>query len=247
MRFLLDDEPIGRIDARESELLSTVLPTAAVEGDVMRWKPGTLSPELRSRQIQAAAVLLRERGAIRGWRDERYRCERPVPDPCLAFSEELFSLERSAFRFFGLMSRAVHINGWRRDGRIWCGRRAPGKAIDPGRLDNLAAGGLPAGEAVLDCARRELFEEAGVPSAQAWPLEDRGAVRTQREEAEGWHDEVLHVFDLLLPDDFVPANQDGEVSEFLLLDLTTLIERQAEFTADAWAALQLSSVLQARS
>ena len=240
MQFFLDDLPIGQVEDRWADLLLQALPTAHRDHAVIRWQPGSDHPSERSAQIQAAALLLRERGAVVGWRDERYRCEQPVAEPTLAFGAELFQLERAAFRFFGLMSRAVHVNGLRADGQVWCGRRAPHKAIDPGRLDSLAAGGLGAGEDILDCARRELFEEAGVPSALVTALIARGAVRTRRAEPEGWHDEVLHVFDLLLPDDFVPANQDGEVSEFVLLAPPVLRARLDELTEDAAAALRQS-------
>lgn len=245
MQFFLDDLPIGQVEDRWVELLLRALPTAHLDHAVIRWQPGSDDPAERAVQIQAAALALREYGAVSGWRDERYRCEEPVAEPCLAFGAELFQLERAAFRFFGLMSRAVHVNGLRADGQVWCGRRAPHKAIDPGRLDSLAAGGLGAGEDVLDCARRELFEEAGVSPALATALIGRGAVRTRRAEPEGWHDEVLHVFDLLLPDDFVPANQDGEVSEFILLAQPALLARLGELTEDAAAALR-QSVLRPR-
>ncbi|WP_077035701.1 NUDIX hydrolase family protein [Pelomonas sp. KK5] len=243
MEFFLDDWPIGQIEDGRAALLPAVLPSARRDGGVMRWRPGSDDPGERSAQIQDAALALHRLGHIHGWRSERYRCEMPVADPCLAFGEELFTLERSAFRFFGLMSRAVHVNGLLADGRVWCGRRSTLKAIDPGRLDSLAAGGLGAGEDLLDCARRELFEEAGVPAALAAGLVSRGAVRTRRMELEGWHDEVLHVYDLALPADFAPANQDGEVSEFLLLSPGQLQARLGEMTADAAAALQLSKLM----
>ena len=245
MQFFLDDLPIGQVEDRWSDLLVRVLPTAHRDHAVIRWQPGSDDPSDRSAQIQAAALVLRDHGVLSGWRDERYCCEQPVAEPCLAFGAELFQLERAAFRFFGLMSRAVHVNGLRADGRVWCGRRAPHKAIDPGRLDSLAAGGLGAGEDILDCTRRELFEEAGVPPALSSALVARGAVRTRRAEPEGWHDEVLHVFDLLLPDDFEPANQDGEVSDSVLLALPALQARLGEFTEDAVAALR-QSVLRPR-
>jgi 8-oxo-dGTP pyrophosphatase MutT (NUDIX family) len=237
LEFFLDDLPVGRVEDHNIALLEFVLPTAQVDGEVMRWKPGATDPSVRSMQIQSAALALCRHGAIRGWRNELYRCEQPVSDPCREFGAELFALERAAFRFFGLMSRAVHVNGLLADGSVWCGRRSAHKAIDPGRLDSLAAGGLGAGEDVVECARRELFEEAGVPPELSMNLEARGAVRTRRQEAEGWHDEVLHVFDLVLPQRFVPDNRDGEVCEFLLLGASDVMKRTGELTLDAAAAL----------
>jgi len=236
----LDALPIGQLSRQRAELLCQLMPQMSLTGDLLRWQPGAKGPAEHSAQIQAAALALRERGALHGWRDECYRAERPVDDPCAGFGPELFQLERAAFRFFGLMSRAVHINGRMPDGRIWCGRRALSKATDPGCLDNLAAGGLGAGEDLLCCARRELFEEAGVPAGLSGPLQSRGALRMRRWEPKGLHDEVLHVYDLPLPEGFVPVNQDGEVSEFLLLSPAQMQARLHEFSPDAAAVIRHS-------
>lgn len=241
--LLLDALPIGRLTLARAEALCAVLPQARLEAHLqtpvalLRWQPGSAATDARSAQLQQAATALRDAGLIGGWHDERYRCEQPLADPCQAFGAELFRLERAAFRFLGLMSRAVHINGCMPDGRVWCGRRAASKATDPGCLDNLAAGGLGAGEELLDCARRELFEEAGVPPGLSGALRLRGALRMTRWEPKGLHDEVLHIFDLALPADFVPRNRDGEVSEFLLLSPAQMQARRHEFSPDAAAVI----------
>jgi 8-oxo-dGTP pyrophosphatase MutT (NUDIX family) len=205
------------------------------QGTRLVWHAQDLTPAERSRRMQRAALRLQELGLIGGWRGEAYACERPVADPERQRGETLFEMERAAFRFFGLQSRAAHINGYAPDGRLWCGRRAPSKATDPGLLDNLAAGGLPAGEALARCAQRELGEEAGVPAEIARGVVDLGAVLTRRRVREGWHEEVLQVFQLQLPAGFVPRNQDGEVSEFLCLDAEEALARcqAGEFTRDA--------------
>lgn len=237
-RLWLDELPIGRLAPGHREAVLPLLAShaALVDGE-LRWRP----PEAeRSPLIQAAALALRDRGLIRGWRGEAYACEAPMADPCTERGAELFRLERAAFRFFGLMSRAVHINGWWPDARMLCGRRALSKATDPGKLDNLAAGGLSAGEAPLDCARRELWEEAGVPPALSRDLQSAGVLRSCRVVlGEGLHDEVLHIYRLCLPAHFMPSNQDGEVAEFLALEPTALRARLAagEFSPDAGLVL----------
>jgi 8-oxo-dGTP pyrophosphatase MutT (NUDIX family) len=233
-RLWLDAWPIGRLAPGHREsLLPLLAPDARLIDGELHWRPPVAE---RSARIQAATLALRDRGLIRGWRGEAYACEAPVPEPRRERGAELFRLERAAFRYFGLMSRAVHINGWWPDGRMLCGRRALNKATDPGRLDNLAAGGLGAGESLLDCARRELWEEAGVPFALSQALRDAGALRSCRAIAgEGLHDEILHLYELQLPADFMPRNRDGEVQEFLFLGPQQLRERLAagEFSPDA--------------
>lgn len=199
----------------------------------------------RSAWLEALAIRLREAGLVKGWRGERYRCQlsRGGEEPATVPGQGriFFELERAAYRFFGLTSQAVHVNGVTPAGELWCGRRALHKATDPGRLDNLAAGGLPAGEDPLSCARRELWEEAGVPMALSQPLQHRGLIRTSRVEPEGWHDEWLHVFELALPADFVPVNQDGEVSAFESLPAVEVASRieSGDFSPDAAAVSAL--------
>jgi 8-oxo-dGTP pyrophosphatase MutT (NUDIX family) len=237
LRLHLGPWAVGWVHPLRLDLLRACWPALRQDGAELHWDAADQDMPTRSATIAAVAQRLRECGAITGWRDECYDAEAPVPEPCAQRGQVLFQLERAAFRFFGLMSRAVHVNGFAPGGRLLCGRRALSKATDPGRLDNLAAGGLSAGEGLLACARRECAEEAGVPESLSQGLQPRGALRSTRLEAQGLHDEVLHVYALRLPGGFVPRNADGEVSEFLSLDLESLAQRLAagEFSIDAAA------------
>ncbi len=233
--FRIGDVTIGHLHPMRLPVLADVWPELRRHDGGLSWDAESLDVQQRSERIGAVALALKDRSAIPGWRDERFVCERPVGDPCVERGEVLFRLERAAFCFFGLMSRAVHINGFLPGARLLCGRRAMSKATDAGKLDNLAAGGLSADEELIDCARRELFEEAGVARSLSDAVQSRGALRSTYMRADGLHDEVLHVFSLHLPADFAPSNGDGEVSEFLRLDLETLSHRLAagEFSHDA--------------
>jgi 8-oxo-dGTP pyrophosphatase MutT (NUDIX family) len=155
--------------------------------------------------------------------------------------------ERSGFRFLGMVSHAAHINGFTADGRIWCGRRAQSKATDPGLWDNIAAGGVAAGESVLSCAVRELMEEAGLEVANPQALHDAGRVRITESIAQtggaDWHDEVLHAFNLYLQPGQVPVNHDGEVEQFQCFTAPQWMDavRAGQCTTDS-----VLSLLQAR-
>jgi 8-oxo-dGTP pyrophosphatase MutT (NUDIX family) len=183
----------------------------------------------RSRLMQTAALTLRDRSLVPGWRGELYALHD-------AAGNELLRIERAAFRVFGLQSQAVHINGYTPDGRIWIGRRSARKPTDPGKLDNFAAGGLTAGETPGVCAIRELWEEAGVPGELARSCRDTGErIHSVRAVKRGVHDEVLICYDIEIPGRFTPACQDGEVAEFMLLSARDAADRLAagEFTWDA--------------
>ena len=228
-------EPIGWLQAQHVPALQGALTGVSSAPGVVRWDAQHLSPAQRSQALALAAQTLRDLGLIRGWRDECYSYWGAIshdPDPALP---EWFRLERSAFRFFGLRSHAVHINGFTPDGRMWCARRALSKATDPGRLDNLAAGGLAADETIVQCAVRELGEEAGLAPSLAQHIQRAGRITTARTEPEGWHDETLLVFNLCVPEAVVPHNTDGEVSEFVCLTPAEVMHRikAADFSKDA--------------
>ncbi len=234
-RWCLGEMPLGWLKPDHDAALAHELTDTVLSGGQRIWQAAHWPVAQRSPALQAAAQRLQAQGLIRGWRNELYSYWGDTggqPHPGLP---EHFRLERAAFRFFGLHSHAVHVNGFTPDGRMWCGRRALSKATDPGRLDNLAAGGLPAGETVLDCALRELYEEAGLPESLARQVQPAGHITTARMEAEGWHEETLLVFNLQIPPDVQPHNTDGEVSGFECLSLDEVMQRIAarDFSEDA--------------
>ena len=185
-------------------------------------------------RLNAAARALAASGWITGWRNERYDV---MPH---AGGEVLFTLERAAFRRFGMQARTVHLNGWVRAGdacKLWIARRCATKPIDPGMLDNLVGGGIAAASTPLDTLLRECAEEAAMEPELARGAVPAGDMRVLHAVEGGVQDEIIHVYDLELPADFVPQNRDGEVAEFMLLDpakVAALLEAAA-FTVDAAA------------
>jgi len=132
----------------------------------------------------------------------------------------LFELDRGMIEFFGARAYAVHLNGWRpgADGpEFWIAKRAMNKAMAQGKLDNMVAGGLGAGYSAWRTVVKEAGEEAGLPVALAIRAQAAGAIRYRIELPDGMRDEVLFVYDIRLPADFVPRNTDGEVEDFRLL------------------------------
>lgn len=235
---------LGWLSPQRALWLSETLECTSLSATGLLWDAMDCSADERSAKLQAALEVARLLGLLTGWRNERFSywmdsAQTPTPDSPSPDTPYFLSVERSGFRFLGMMSHAVHINGFTPEGYVWCGRRALSKATDPGMLDNLTAGGLPTGESALDCTLRELEEEAGLAGLSAQALEYAGSIRTSRTEPQGYHDELLQVFNLVLPAHCVPVNRDGEVSEFLCLSPTEVMARTArgEFTADAAATL----------
>jgi hypothetical protein len=140
----------------------------------------------------------------------------------------LFRLDRGAVPFFGTRAYGVHLNGWRRHASgllLWIGRRAANKSVAPDKLDNVVAGGIGNGHGVVETLVKEADEEAMIPAdliAQAVPA---GAVSYRMETALGIRDDVLFIYDLEMPPDFVPKNRDGEFSDFLLMPAMNVLDR----------------------
>jgi 8-oxo-dGTP pyrophosphatase MutT (NUDIX family) len=89
---------------------------------------------------------------------------------------------------------------------------------------------------VQDVLAKEAWEEAGIEAALARSATRGGTIRILREVAEGVQSETILVHDLVLPPDFQPRNQDGEVAEFRLApaeEVLALARDTEQFTLDA--------------
>ncbi|MEY2689067.1 MAG: hypothetical protein RL375_3265 [Pseudomonadota bacterium] len=178
---------------------------------------------------------LHQAGLVRGWRHETFGLLHKSGEPPLAL------IERASARFWGSLTLGAHGNGLATGTapdaapQVWLGRRSSTKSTDPGMLDNLIGGGVPAHQTPLQALHREGFEEAGLDLARMRSARPTGVYRIVRDLPEGLQNEDIHVHEIDLPDEVVPANQDGEVAQFLRLDIaTTLRHVQAgDLTVDA--------------
>ena len=139
----------------------------------------------------------------------------------------LFLIDRSAVQAFGFSAVGVHVNGYvqRPDGlHVWIAERAAGRHSYPGMLDNMVAGGQPAGLSLMENVVKEAGEEAGIPSALAGAASPAGAVTYCLETEAGLRPDILYVYDLELPAGFQPRNSDGEVACFELWPADRLAE-----------------------
>jgi 8-oxo-dGTP pyrophosphatase MutT (NUDIX family) len=175
----------------------------------------------RSAALADAARALAERGLLR-LRGEAFDVRAGPDGPVVAV------LDRGAIPVFGIVAQGVHLNGLvrRAEGlQVWVGFRSRHKAIAPGQLDHLVAGGIPAGLTAMQTLVKEAAEEASLPpelAAHARPTGTRIGYVMRNEE--GVRRDRLHAFDLVLPNSFVPRPQDDEVERFELWPARRLLE-----------------------
>jgi len=181
------------------------------EGGVVRLAPRHATVEARTDAMARVVRGLVERKVFAKFRGESYAVVTKWGSP------PLFLLDRSAVAPFGVRAFGVHVNGFtRRDGKLllWIGRRALDKAVEPGKLDNMVAGGQPAGLSLIDNLVKEAGEEAGIPRALALAAHQAGAITYCMEGERGLKPDTMFVYDLEVPPDFVPRNIDGEITDF---------------------------------
>jgi 8-oxo-dGTP pyrophosphatase MutT (NUDIX family) len=188
----------------------------------------------RADAMTAMHDTLRAEGLIVAWRDEAFPLFTVQGDPIGV------SIERAATRFWGSLTLGAHCNGYVADGRgrpeqLWIARRSFTKATDPGKLDNLVGGGVPAGQSPRDTVVREAWEEAGLTAPRLQGLARGRVLQLLRDIPEGLQREWIHVYDLALPAGLTPSNQDGEVAELSLHALPQALALAAsqEMTIDA--------------
>ena len=139
-------------------------------------------------------------------------------------------------RPLGLLTKAVHLNAWSPDGRLWIARRAASKSSDPDMWDTLVGGLACSGESLDVSLIRESNEEAGLVEqdiAARTPLHI--ILRMHRRLPEGYQVEDVLVSDCVLDESVQPTNLDGEVSEIRLVAIAELWDMvlQGAFTREA--------------
>ncbi|MBV7435058.1 DUF4743 domain-containing protein [Cardiobacteriaceae bacterium TAE3-ERU3] len=181
----------------------------------------TLDCETLSALLASPIRKLYDAGIVTGWRNELY----PLAESHHCSPVAL--IERAAMPLFGGCGYGVHVNGLTKKNNrtyLWIARRAWNKPTDPGKLDQIAAGGMPFGISAFKNMQKESAEEAAISfelSAQA------KAVSTSSyfyQVENGIRADVLFNYDLWLPDDFAPHNTDGEVAEFSCLPIEEVME-----------------------
>nr|WP_321983033.1 NUDIX domain-containing protein [uncultured Lichenicoccus sp.] len=185
-----------------------------------------LSPDAAGAfRIAEVAVLTRLGRALAEAGLYRYRNEafdvRIVPR-----GPSLGTIDRGALPAFGLIAAGVHVNGLveRPEGpALWIGRRAADKALDPDKLDHLVAGGIPAGYDAAATLHKEGEEECSLPPALAARAVPVGDITYAMQRPEGLRRDLLECFDLVLPAEFRPVPNDGEVAEFRLFPLAGIV------------------------
>ncbi len=170
--------------------------------------------------LPALGRALADAGICR-WRNEAFDVREGEDGPVLG------QIDRGALPILGLLAVGVHLNGLvrRADGlHMWLARRAADRPLDPGKLDQMVGGGVPAGYDPARTLVKEAAEEAALPPDLIAQAEHRSVIRYTMERAEGLRRDLLHCYDLMLPESFTPRPVDGEVDGFELWPIARVMD-----------------------
>ncbi len=219
--WIVAGETVGLVGPAFADALAAYPETFVVGPGAVRLHDRLDGFAARTAAVDAVLRDLHAKGVVPGWREEPYRVGNGW------HARPLLQVERAAVPLLGVVAYGIHVNGYVRDGdsiRMWLARRSRTKTLDPGKLDQLVAGGQPAGLSLMDNLVKEADEEAGMPAPLARRAVPTGAITYTLARREGLRRDVVFIYDLDLPADFAPQPRDGEVESFHLWPLDKVAE-----------------------
>lgn len=214
--FYVAEEQVGWINETFIEHLLRWDSVFLLDKNTVFLNPDLKTAKQRTNACESIMRTLHEERIIESWVGELYAVTN-------AYGEEpRFLIERAAVSYFGLRGYGVHVNGLveKSDGTyVWVARRTRDKPFFPGKLDQIVAGGQPAGIGRMQNVIKEAAEEADIPEPMASRAELVSEMHYRGQTHRGAHVDTLFNYDLWLPEDFVPRNTDGEVEDFTLMTL----------------------------
>ncbi len=179
--------------------------------------------EAVSDAVDGVVERLVQAGIVPQWRNEFFAVAPRWGAPARISASIAAPCRSSARAPTACISMAIAATAGRL--RLWIGRRAPDKKVAPDKLDNLVAGGISWEHGLVATLVKEAAEEAGIPPALIARAVPAGAVSYRMETPLGVRNDVLFVYDLEMPSEFVPRNTDGELVAFTLMDAAQVVER----------------------
>jgi len=224
--FLVGGASVGMVCHEAAERLVLQRDLFSLSGDGLSLDPSLPDQAARSKALDLAVDRLVADGVLPKKRFELFPVLNNWGETPLA------TLDRGAAPYFGIRAFGVHLNGYVIDPdgalSLWIGTRALDKAIAPGKLDNIVAGGQPVGLTLRENLIKECAEEANLSSDLARKADSVGAITYRFASNRGLQTDTLFLYDLAMPASVIPENTDGELSGFELWPIEKIAQRLAE-------------------
>lgn len=220
--FLVAGQRVGWVKTAFAVKLAAFPDVFTIDDDEVRLSDHLSTPEERTAALRRVIDGLASQGEAPKRKNEDYPVATAWGRP------PLLLIDRGVVSWFGIRAYGVHMNGYVRspDGpKLWIGRRAWDKSVAPGKLDNIVAGGQPAGLGLFENLRKEAREEADLPGWVTDRARSVGVVSYCMETEHGLKPDTMFIYDLEIPAGVVPRNTDGELEGFQLMRVDEVVER----------------------
>lgn len=215
--FVIDEQVLGYVHKNQLSVFkpfdSIFIQSKWQQQNCLTFHPDYPDFDSRTHSANLVATQWYESGVLKSWVGEQYAVN-------TGFNHEpFFTVERSAASLFGIKKYGVHVNAWVQKEQgvlLWVAKRAKDKPTFPGKLDHLVAGGHSVGHSIMQTFVKECAEEANIPESLAMTGKPVALVSYVMGLKDRLQQDNLFVFDIQLPEDFVPENTDGEVESFEL-------------------------------
>lgn len=238
MRYLHKVESLNRRDMRRfiplaaggvhygwmtEERAGAVLAFASVfqqAGDGIILHPALKTPLARAKAIAELAPALAAAGLFPKPRGEIYAVRNLWRD------RPGFTIDRALVPGFGLRAYGVHVNGVveKKNGtHLWIGTRAKDLMVEPGKRDNMVAGGQPAKLGLMENLVKECGEEAHIKPTLARRAKPASVLSYSFESPTGLRCDTLFCYDLAMPAAVKPRPSE-EIARYDLKPLATVLK-----------------------
>ena len=191
-----------------------------IEGTGVAFNAKLSTPAARSKALADLAPTLAATGLFSKPRGELYAVRNHWS------AKPAFRIDRALCPGFGLRAYGVHANGIveKKNGpHLWIGTRAKSLLVEPGKLDNMVAGGQPAGLGLMENLIKECGEEAHIAPKLARTAKPTGVLNYCFESPQGLRCDTLFCYDLVVPASFKPRASE-EISRFELMPMAKVLK-----------------------
>lgn len=211
--FLIDEVAFGFVTPERAKVLAQFPKVFTVGQSQVTFSPALEQPEARTEALAEIAPALTASGLFLPTMGEHYGVKHYWHDAAKLL------IDRSLVPGFGFRAFGVHVNGYVRKANqlfLWIGTRAMDRRVEPGKLDNMVAGGQPARLSLIENLIKECDEEASLSAEIAGQARPVSQISYSFDAPEGLKVDSLFCYDLELPQGVTPQNRDGEITGFEL-------------------------------
>ena len=218
--FIAADEQVGWLTPERAAALKKLKGVFVSDGRGVGFKPSLKTAKQRSSAIEEILLDLTTTGLFSRLRGEIYAVKNTWSD------KAAFHIDRGLMANFGLRAYGVHMNGLvqKPSGlHLWIGTRSENVKVEPGKLDNMVAGGQPAGLSLMENLVKECGEEAHMPPKIARAAKCVSSISYAFDTRDGLRVDTLFCYDLAVPAAFKPKPSE-EITRYQLMPIQKALQ-----------------------